>query len=61
MNRLRSLPFLLDGDDFLTTGEHATFRGATHDRVLEALRSPLYAHRQPRVWSKMHGDFIPVG
>ncbi|NTW39977.1 MAG: hypothetical protein HGA44_08805 [Cellulomonadaceae bacterium] len=60
MNRLRVLPFLLDGADFWTTGEYAVLRGATHDQVLEALRSPVYAHRRPQVWSRMYGDFIPV-
>ncbi|GAA3810736.1 hypothetical protein [Cellulomonas soli] len=61
LNRKRSLPFLLDGADFWTSGEYAVFRGATPAQTLEALRSPMYSHRQPRVWSREVGDFIPVG
>ncbi|NTW38572.1 MAG: hypothetical protein HGA44_01595 [Cellulomonadaceae bacterium] len=60
-NRMRSLAFVLDGADFWTTGEYAVLRGATPAQTLEALRSAVYAHRQPRVWSKTVGDFMPVG
>jgi hypothetical protein len=41
MNRMRSLPFLLDDQDFWATGEYARFKGATPAQTLEALRSPL--------------------
>lgn len=61
MNRMRSTPFVLDGASFWETGEYAVLRGATAAQTVEALRSAAYAHRQPRVWSKMRGDFVPVG
>lgn len=61
LNRMRGLAFLLDGEDFWVSGQYAKFRGATAEQTLEALRSPVYAHRQPRVWSRMRGDFVPVG
>ena len=60
LNRARSLPFLLDDEDFWQTGQHSAFRGATPAQVLEELRSSAYAHRRPRVWSKAAGDFVPV-
>ena len=60
LNRARSLPFLLDGEDYWQTGEHSTFRGATAAQVLETLRSPAYAARNPRVWSRGVGDFVAV-
>jgi len=60
-NRMRSLPLVLDSESFWVSGEYAVFKGATRQQTLAALRSAVYAHRTPRVWSKMHGDFIPVG
>ena len=60
LNRARSTPFLLDGEDYWQTGEHSAFRGATPAQTLEELRSPAYAHRHPRVWSRTVGDFVSV-
>jgi hypothetical protein len=60
LNRARATPFLLDGEDYWASGEHAAFRGATPVQVLEALRSAEYAHRRPRVWSRTVGDFVTL-
>ena len=60
LNRARSLPFRLDGADFWHTGEHFAFRGATAAESLEALRSTEYAARNPRIWSRTVGDFVPL-
>jgi hypothetical protein len=60
LNRARALPFLLDGEDFWTSGEHEAFRGATAAQTLEALRSTPYAARNPRAWSRVAGDFVSL-
>jgi hypothetical protein len=60
LNRARATAFLLDGEDFWQSGEHSTFRGATREQTLEALRSIEYARLNPRAWSKVDGDFVPV-
>ncbi len=60
MNRMRAVAFVLDGESFWGTGAYVTLRGATREQAPEALRGPLYAHREPRVWSRETGDFVPV-
>lgn len=59
LSRMRSLPFVLDGDD-PWTGDVWTLRGPCPEEVLEVLRGRAYAHRQPRAWSRATMDFVPV-
>jgi len=61
LNRRRTVLFLLDGEDFWTSGTARGFRAAvTHAQAVEVLSGPGYAHRNPRVWSRHAGDFVPV-
>ncbi len=62
LNRMRVVPFVLDGGDYWQTGEcHRFTRSATREQVIAALTGPEYAHRTPRVWEKAVGDFVLVG
>ncbi|MBD8059012.1 hypothetical protein IC607_08530 [Cellulomonas sp. JH27-2] len=61
VNRRRTVMFLLDGESFWTSGVARAFRaGVTHAQAVEVLTGPAYAHRSPRIWSRQHGDFVPV-
>lgn len=61
LSRKRVVIFLVDDQDYFTDGLATTFpSGVTHDQAVTILRGPRYANRNPRIWSKAIGDFIPV-
>lgn len=61
LNRARRVPFLLDDADFWATGKYCAFPASvSRPQVLEALRSPTYAGRRPRIWDPATAEFVPV-
>lgn len=62
LNRRRTVMFLLDDEDYWTTGvAHAFGAGVTLEQAVTHLSGPEFAGRNPRVWDKAAGDFVPVG
>lgn len=61
LNRMRKVPFVLDDEDFWRSGECHQFQQAvSREQVAAVLSGPAYSHRNPRVWDKCTGDFVPV-
>jgi hypothetical protein len=60
-NRMRCVPYLLDGLDFWGTGEHYKAKaGFTYEQVVKGLSTPKYAARNPQVWNKKIGAFVAI-
>lgn len=61
LSRMRRVPFLLDEQDYWRDGEHSVSRGGlSRADLLAMLRTPPYAHRNPRIWDRTAGDFVAV-
>ena len=61
LNRRRGVLFLLDDESFWETGVARQFRaGVAQEQAVERLSGPEYVHRNPRVWDRTVGEFVPV-
>lgn len=60
LNRMRSTPFLIDDEDYFTTGRFRRIPGASYEQTVETLRAMRDTGRNPRVWDKKQCAFVPI-
>ena len=62
MNRMRTVAFILDGDDFDNMGQFRKFKSGVTVETARAqlLSNPATQDKHPKIWDKTVSAFVPV-